>query len=290
MKLRMLLCEGMLVIKYITMLVLFSFAHTFTMHLREKVDCRAMYWRTIAATIELDKEAARKYPSVANPLPSNDWFKAAFAGNFNLCLDFINNGRKIDETDAHGWNALLWAAKGGHHNLCRLFLKQAVLKNRAIKVLLMSLKRLIKEGDRQAFVLYENRNKLIIPHMINHRVSISSLLRAIVEIESIEFPSMGKCCLDGEPAYPPYTVKKPKKAYDFLSMAILDPDQLKSTEASLCRLIEAKKAPVQNSGDLCTSCLKAEAKQRCGGCKKVYYCDAQCQRSHWPKHKPTCNS
>ena len=57
---------------------------------------------------------------------------------------------------------------------------------------------------------------------------------------------MSKCCLDGEPRYPPYIVKKPKKAYDFLSMGILDPDQSKSTEASLCRLIEAKKAPLQN--------------------------------------------
>ena len=64
--------------KYITMLVLFSSAHTFTMHLREKVDCRAMYWK-YSSDKELDKEAARKYPSITNAVPSNDWFKAAFA-------------------------------------------------------------------------------------------------------------------------------------------------------------------------------------------------------------------
>lgn len=40
---------------------------------------------------------------------------------------------------------------------------------------------------------------------------------------------------------------------------------------------------------VCANCLKAEVKLKvCGSCKKVNYCSAQCQKSHWKKHKPTC--
>eukprot|EP01084_Bolivina_argentea_P059216 108092_1 len=39
----------------------------------------------------------------------------------------------------------------------------------------------------------------------------------------------------------------------------------------------------------CGNCSKAGANSRCGGCKKIYYCNKQCQRKHWIKHKTKCN-
>lgn len=276
----------MLVKRYITILVLFSSAHSFAMRM-------GYYEQAEEIQAKLDGKFIPQ-PSIVSPVPTNSWFKAAFAGNFNLCLDFINKGRKIDERDADGWNALLWAAKGGHRNLCRVFLKQAVLRNRAVKVLLLSLKRLIKEGDSQAFVLYTNRDKLIIPYVINDMISIQNLLRAAVEVESLETPLCPKefRSIKGQSVegIDPKIVKKFRNAYDFLSMDILDFDQWKTTIASVHRVIKDKDTPLQNAGESCTSCLKAGAKQRCGGCKKVCYCDAQCQRSHWQEHKGTCKS
>jgi len=40
----------------------------------------------------------------------------------------------------------------------------------------------------------------------------------------------------------------------------------------------------------CANChmLSEEAKKLCGACKKVYYCSRDCQREHWPTHKPEC--
>jgi hypothetical protein len=41
----------------------------------------------------------------------------------------------------------------------------------------------------------------------------------------------------------------------------------------------------------CASCGKVTtANKGCGGCYKVYYCDATCQRSHWKAHKAVCKS
>ncbi|ETM98937.1 hypothetical protein PPTG_19146 [Phytophthora nicotianae INRA-310] len=39
---------------------------------------------------------------------------------------------------------------------------------------------------------------------------------------------------------------------------------------------------------ICLSCGKANAKNRCGGCRSVYFCDRACQRKSWPSHRPTC--
>lgn len=40
----------------------------------------------------------------------------------------------------------------------------------------------------------------------------------------------------------------------------------------------------------CCLCSKKGPWQACGGCKKVYYCGQDCQRSDWSKHKPTCGN
>eukprot|EP01084_Bolivina_argentea_P037936 70145_1 len=39
----------------------------------------------------------------------------------------------------------------------------------------------------------------------------------------------------------------------------------------------------------CANCSKYIAKNRCGGCKSVYYCNIDCQRNHWKIHKLDCS-
>lgn len=42
---------------------------------------------------------------------------------------------------------------------------------------------------------------------------------------------------------------------------------------------------------VCSNCGKDdEETQRCTGCRKVYYCSKQCQRTHWEHHKAVCKS
>lgn len=38
----------------------------------------------------------------------------------------------------------------------------------------------------------------------------------------------------------------------------------------------------------CECCGHKGTLKKCSGCKKVYYCDATCQRSHWKTHKSNC--
>ncbi|EGZ21776.1 hypothetical protein PHYSODRAFT_247497 [Phytophthora sojae] len=38
----------------------------------------------------------------------------------------------------------------------------------------------------------------------------------------------------------------------------------------------------------CLSCGTADAKNRCGGCRRVYFCGRDCQRQSWPSHRPEC--
>eukprot|EP00035_Acanthoeca_spectabilis_P034624 m.30202 g.30202 ORF g.30202 m.30202 type:complete len:165 (-) comp6766_c0_seq2:1392-1886(-) len=40
-------------------------------------------------------------------------------------------------------------------------------------------------------------------------------------------------------------------------------------------------------GRLCSLCGKP-AKQRCAGCKRVFYCCVECQKGHWGFHKKEC--
>lgn len=40
---------------------------------------------------------------------------------------------------------------------------------------------------------------------------------------------------------------------------------------------------------LCNACGK-ESTSKCGGCKKSFYCSADCQKNDWQKHKPICKN
>ena len=39
----------------------------------------------------------------------------------------------------------------------------------------------------------------------------------------------------------------------------------------------------------CAQCEKADAEKRCGKCKLIRYCSAECQKAHYAKHKPLCD-
>jgi hypothetical protein len=42
----------------------------------------------------------------------------------------------------------------------------------------------------------------------------------------------------------------------------------------------------------CEQCDKttSEKLQKCSACRKVYYCNRECQVAHWKHHKPVCDA
>ena len=71
------------------------------------------------------------------------------------------------------------------------------------------------------------------------------------------------------------------------------PSSSKATLASSEPSENGKKKARKTARDIfrrCECCEReiVERIQLCSGCKKVAYCDAQCQKSHWKQHKKTC--
>lgn len=42
-------------------------------------------------------------------------------------------------------------------------------------------------------------------------------------------------------------------------------------------------------GPKCYNCGKMHDLRKCGRCKKIWYCDRECQSFDWPRHKLECN-
>ena len=61
-------------------------------------------------------------------------------------------------------------------------------------------------------------------------------------------------------------------------------EENKSNEAKSRSSTEIPSPPLY----ICDNCSKTTARRRCGRCKSVYYCDRQCQTTHWKKHKKIC--
>lgn len=59
----------------------------------------------------------------------------------------------------------------------------------------------------------------------------------------------------------------------------------------VCKCPICENQPKSEELPRCAHCSKQiPAKTRCSACKKVYYCNRECQKEDWPKHKPTCPS
>ena len=59
----------------------------------------------------------------------------------------------------------------------------------------------------------------------------------------------------------------------------------------LCNNMWAKFLLLHSSAPICTACSSCAgecASYVCSGCLSARYCSVQCQRKHWPLHKPSC--
>eukprot|EP00040_Diaphanoeca_grandis_P015157 m.77136 g.77136 ORF g.77136 m.77136 type:complete len:100 (-) comp24981_c0_seq3:542-841(-) len=70
-------------------------------------------------------------------------------------------------------------------------------------------------------------------------------------------------------------------------------DWLAAEEKKILGMMEQDKVEtitkeVEVNVDDCAACGKADAESRCSGCRTVKYCNRDCQRSHWKKHKKLC--
>lgn len=54
--------------------------------------------------------------------------------------------------------------------------------------------------------------------------------------------------------------------------------------------IENNSLVVKDLLHTCANCGKCCGNSKCGKCKKVYYCNAECQHKHWNNHKSNCKA
>ncbi len=175
------------------------------------------------------------YPERALPTPSNSWLQAASKGEIDTCLNHIKRGQKIDSRDKDGWSALLWAAKNGHSELCKLLLKEALRTQLSVRYYLLCLRKLSSLGDKAAYFLYQQRETFVKPNLSDYIVSIELLLAAEVSIEDYFFEGRR---IPGVKLYE-------KTAYDFSPMRFLHWVVLKETKSELRRLLREESTKVQ---------------------------------------------
>ena len=48
--------------------------------------------------------------------------------------------------------------------------------------------------------------------------------------------------------------------------------------------------PLLRNNGTCITCGKSPVTSRCAKCRKVFYCDAACQKKHWKTHKSLCKN
>jgi hypothetical protein len=90
------------------------------------------------------------------------------------------------------------------------------------------------------------------------------------------------------------TVMRPILNYispaDFIQAREATPSVVnEKAERAQCRALEAQIA--RWMGRLCSSssCGRCAPPLRCAKCKHIWYCNAICQRDHWPDHRAECN-
>ncbi len=62
-----------------------------------------------------------------------------------------------------------------------------------------------------------------------------------------------------------------------------------SKNVSRCNPCVSSDEHREGDGRRCASCGSAAAQSWCGRCRKVRYCDRQCQKQHWKEHKRECS-
>ena len=73
--------------------------------------------------------------------------------------------------------------------------------------------------------------------------------------------------------------------YDtYKSMPYLMEESARRSHHALCLYRHASQGMVY----LCSHCKKEAPAKECSGCNRVFYCNADCQRQHWPEHKKSC--
>lgn len=97
---------------------------------------------------------------------------------------------------------------------------------------------------------------------------------------------LDKACAADKPDIIKYLLLSAQDPQELLSRFPFEAIQPTSEIFNLCMNL----AYIPNGGKLCAhdKCRSENCTKRCGRCKKVNYCSAECQKAHWKSHKPEC--
>jgi ankyrin repeat protein len=201
-------------------------------------------------------------------------FLATQNGHYGVCKLLVDAGANVDiKDDTHGCTPLHLAASNNHLAIMRLLLENGAtvdcVDKRGFTPLLMAatedyfdaVRLLAKHG---ANVSFPGPDRVTPLHLVASRgqCRMSALLLQL-GADSLAQDAGGQTPLDiCEPDV------RPRIENAFKNFAIaLDPTKV------------------------CDNCFTTiDGSKRCGKCKAVYYCSAECQRAAWPAHKSKCNS